>query len=148
VKLAFHGEVDERGNLLLDTRGAFVEALKGFVGKPITITLGLKRKPRSGKENNYYWGVVIDRIVLKTGSPADSVHDAMKLKFLLVTDEKLGVTTRSTASLSTVEMEDYLEKIREWALDWLELRIPLPNEVEVPDEVAIIDGVDAAELAA
>lgn len=37
--------------------------------------------------------------------------------------------TRSTTSLDTWQFEEYLERIRVWAKDFLRYRIPYPNEV-------------------
>jgi hypothetical protein len=77
-------------------------------------------------------------IAADTGSEPEEVHDAMKLRFLLVSKGRLGVTLKSTTDLSTVEFEEYLEKVRAYAAMELRITIPLPNEVAMDelDEVA------------
>jgi len=59
----------------------------------------------------------------------EQLHDALRLEFLAI-DSKPLKTARSTTELSTVEMEDYLQRIRIWALAEHNVRIPLPNEIE------------------
>ena len=66
------------------------------------------------------------------GFTKDEVHDAMRLMFLLDKDRKMP-TLLSTTSLSTVQMEEYLEQIRKWAIENLDCFIPLPNEVDIPE---------------
>lgn len=78
------------------------------------------------KENNYYWGVVLDAIADTTGYTPEEVHDAMRWKFLRVGGRFERV--KSTTSLSTHEFEEYLEKIRMFANQELNCRIPLPRE--------------------
>lgn len=113
-------------------------------------------KDRSLKENAYYWGVVIAILFESTGwfLTGDDWHEFLKQKFNSkffrcelkyqdsgkpILDEAghpmiAEVTVpQSTASLSTVEFEDYLSKIRTWASLEHQIYIPLPNEV-VTDE--------------
>jgi len=42
---------------------------------------------------------------------------------------------RSTTSLSTVEWEDYMSKIRMWASSEHECYIPKPNQVDICDTI-------------
>lgn len=100
------------------------------------------RKPRSGKQNRYYRGVVVRMIAEDTcGVPAskedcDAIHRELAKNFLGSTEVTKGGFTfeviKSTTDLSTVEMEEYLEIIRRWADVELNLYIPKPNEVEIP----------------
>lgn len=93
------------------------------------IDINKKTKKRTTPENSYYWGVVIEMIADYTGHDPDEIHEAMKLKYLRKGVDKYGlITTRSTASLTTTEFEEYLEKVRAWAAVTLSLTIPLPNE--------------------
>lgn len=57
------------------------------------------------------------------------MHEALKFKFLRV--EKEGIeSARSTTDLTTTEFEEYMNQIRIWALTELDVKIPLPNEVD------------------
>ena len=88
--------------------------------------------PRSQSENKYYWGVIVKAISDYTGMFDDEVHDALKQKFLtesIVLKNGIEMSyAKSTASLTTVEFEDYCRKIRIWANTDLGLNIPLPHE--------------------
>lgn len=83
-------------------------------------------KNRSLNENAYYW-VLLDILGNELGYMPYEVHDAMKNLFLTDYSNKLP-KVRSTTSLSTVEMEDYLQKIRVFALTELNINLPLPHE--------------------
>jgi len=62
-----------------------------------------------------------------TGHSPEEIHEAMKYEFLLNHESKLKVP-RSTSELSTLEMEDYLSRVREFASMELGVYIPEPNE--------------------
>lgn len=96
------------------------------------------RKLRSLNQNSYYWGVVLKLLHDHTGQPQDDLHDILKRKFLGEATLRLGDTdyvfARSTATLSTVQFEEYLSSVRVWAFDTLKVIIPLPNEVDWGEE--------------
>jgi hypothetical protein len=93
-------------------------------------------KIRSTPENRYYWGVCVDILSLELGYSPQEIHIMLKQKFLtyplyLKLKDKVEEVfiTRSTASLNTVDFEDYLSNIRVWASSDLGIFIPEPNEV-------------------
>ncbi|SEV88556.1 hypothetical protein SAMN05428988_0119 [Chitinophaga sp. YR573] len=99
------------------------------------------RKPRSPLQNEYYWGVVCDMVregLYDTGyrevkTKADA-HQIMKMLFLKKKkyNHKTGKVKEyigSTANLSTVEFNTYIEEIIQWAVEYLNIQIPLPNEI-------------------
>lgn len=107
----------------------FNNYLAPLEGKDVSVSVKPKKKVRSNNQNSYMWGVVYQLISETTGYTPQEVHDAMRMMFLL--DRTRDVPTlRSTTSLSTVEMEEYLENIRQWAASHLSCSIPLPNEVD------------------
>lgn len=89
---------------------------------------------RSTNQNSYMWGVCIKILSDSTGFSKEEMHDILKHKFLTVEKQtKSGQVlqvTRSTASLNTSEMEEYLARIRQWAAEYLDCNIPEPNEEE------------------
>ena len=87
------------------------------------------RKSRSNAQNSYYWAILVKYISDETGYSEDETHAKLAYKFLLVQDSKTPYV-RSTTTLSTIEFEEYNEKIRQWASSFLSLSLPLPNEVE------------------
>ncbi len=77
-----------------------------------------KAKQRSVEENKYYWSQVVGRIAAwNMGNDSDSAHDWIKLTF--------GI--KSTATLTTIEFEDLMQNVRDHALKYWKLEIPLPQ---------------------
>jgi len=101
--------------------------LQGLSGE-VELTVRPPMKHRTSPENRYYFGVVIEMISDETGASPEDVHQEMKRMFLRVGGEKIPIT-KSTTELSTIEFEDYVAKIRMWAASFLNLTIPLPNEI-------------------
>lgn len=97
------------------------------------------RKPkttRSKNQNAYYWGVVLKIISDHTGHSENEIHEVLKVVFLgkrIELETKNGivhkVVGKSTTEITTVQMEEYLSKVRTWASVELGLYIPEPNEV-------------------
>ena len=119
----FQGTVEE-GTLKIFDIERFNAYLQGLDGK-VSVVVRKRRKPRSDNENRYYWGVVVKILSDETGHLPDEIHEALKHKFLMD-----GLVAKSTAMLSTVEMEEYLSRIRTWASMDMNIYIPEPNEVE------------------
>ena len=126
----FKGIVD-KGRLKLFEQERYEGYLKTLIGD-VELTVGKPRKQRSNAENNYYWGVIIEILRNHIGYTAEEMHEALKWKFLKRHGEKVYQlpTIRSTADLSTVEFENYMSEIREWASIEMGCYIPLPNEVK------------------
>lgn len=82
------------------------------------------------------WGVVYKILSEHTGFSPEEIHEVCRHKFLkdwVLLQKKDGAYTevesaKSTTSLSTSDMEKYLESIRIWASADLGCFIPLPNE--------------------
>jgi len=97
--------------------------------------VGIKKdkSKRSGNQNRYYWGVVLAYLSEETGFTKEEAHQLMQRMFLRydksVFDGAAETFVRSTTSLNTLEMEEYLENIRIFALSELGTYIPLPNEI-------------------
>jgi hypothetical protein len=107
----------------------YIESLKE--GTEIKYTLGVHRNTRSNEQNRYMWGVVYMMISERTGYFVEEVHHAMQIKFLTIEETPLH-RVRSTSTLDTLELEEYLSKIRTWASLELIIYIPLPNENTCP----------------
>ena len=90
----------------------------------------LEYKKRSGEQNNYYWGVIIEISRNFFGYTPEEMHEAFKVKFLQTGDPNIP-TTKSTASkeFSTKDAEIYYEQIRIFMASEYACIIPLPKEV-------------------
>ena len=100
-------------------------------GLTVEVTVERRRKVRSNEQLNYYWGVVLQSIADECGyrerEEIQGLHEELKKKFLPLKG-KLQIAT-STGSLNTVEFNDYIEKVRAWASEYLSLYIPDPSEI-------------------
>jgi hypothetical protein len=101
------------------------------------VLLSVRRegKNRSDNQNRYYWAVVIRLIAQELGyegkSDLERLHVWIQEQVDHVTIMHDGAKIASgTSSLSTVEMEDYLSKVRSWASSFLNIYVPLPNETD------------------
>lgn len=98
---------------------------------------------RSLDMNAYYWGVVIKMIAEYTGYSINEIHDIMGYKFRLsyyfnFSSKRSEYGVVSTTLDTNTDFIAYIEKVRVWALEFLNLVIPDPNEVIHPEEVAEI----------
>ena len=95
-------------------------------GKSFMLQVVRHRKNRSLNENAYYW-MILTIVGEELGYLPQEVHEAFKNMFLTDYTGKIP-KVRSTSSLSTIDMEDYLQKIRVFALTELNINLPLPHE--------------------
>lgn len=117
-----HIEYDQAYSLMKYLRGLEQQRVEVIIRKPKT--------KRSDLQNNYYWGVVLEILSKELGYDQDELHEILKYKFLKI-ESTLGMEyIRSTTKLTTGEFEEYLEKIKRWAAEFLGINIPNPNEAE------------------
>lgn len=120
-------------------KGSISKAFEQFEGKEITITIERKRRKRSNEQNAYLWCCIYP--LIKQGFfetcgevfTIDEVHEIMKLKFNFIelTNESTGeviTAPKSTTKNTKFEQEQYHEQCRQFAIEWFNIAIPLPNE--------------------
>lgn len=73
---------------------------------------------RSDPQNKYLHGVVIPVLSNHTGYAPEEMKGIIKWKFNII----------STASLTTVEFEQFMSNVRDWALQSLDCYIPEPGK--------------------
>ena len=98
------------------------------------MTIKEYKENRSKQQNAYMWGVVLDIISKETGYDPEEAHQLMGKLFLCYFKNKEKFV-KSTTSLDTKEMEQYLEKVRRFASIELHCFIPLPRETDFSYEV-------------
>lgn len=130
---SFTGIVSETGD-----HPRFAEWLKAFrygllcrkgklVELPLPKTLS---KKRSIQQNRYYWGLL--GLLSENGNTTEEWHDMLRGMFLfelvVIGNEELK-KLKSTTLLDTVQMADYIEKIRAWQRDNMQAcYLPTPEE--------------------
>ena len=96
----------------------------------LVCAISKQEKSRSQMQNRYYW-FLLSILEDDTGTTKEDLHIYFRSKFLGTTKDINGEVveyTKSTTELSTIEMEDYLQKIRVFASSELGCFLPLPNE--------------------
>lgn len=120
-------------------RSLIYKALEQFKGKDVIITIDRLKKKRSNPQNRYYWGLILplvrDGLYDLNGElqSIQEVHEFLKFNFNYkeIVNEESGEVyrqSRSSADNSTIEMEEYHDRIRKFASEFLNVEIPLPNE--------------------
>jgi dihydroorotate dehydrogenase len=117
------------GYILHDNATKYLLHIKGLEGQRIEVVVRKQKSKRSLSQNSYYWSVVIEILSKELGYDQDELHEILKYKFLKTHSNGMEYV-KSTTKLTTGEFEDYLEKIRRWSADFLNINVPLPNEVE------------------
>ena len=97
-------------------------------GQEVEVIVRKPKRERSHKQRKYYFKVIVALIAEEMGDNANDVHEALKVKFLYDLSGDFP-KVKSTSDLTTTEAEDYYSEIRIWASAFLNVYIPLPNEV-------------------
>jgi len=116
------------GHLSEEAELRFLTILATNEGKDCRVTVERKRKQRSMSQNAYYFGVVIPLVqamLVDYGNDVDpeEVHAFLKehvgklVSAVADKDGKRIAIVRSSATLSTVEWEAYMERIKRWAAE-------------------------------
>ncbi|MDZ4341330.1 MAG: hypothetical protein U1E51_02700 [Candidatus Binatia bacterium] len=126
----FHGTVS-KGRLVYDEPERRLVWLAKLEGKRFEESVRRERSQRSIRQNSAYWGIAVEILSDHTGFDKDTMHEALKHKFLSRIDEKTGLTIiGSTRKMSTVEFNEYYAAIQRWAMEFLSVYIPDPNEID------------------
>lgn len=130
-------------------RGNAVRALQSAIidgDEILVVRIEPEEKQRTKRQNRYLWGVVYKYLVdndpgyfvneetemLLRGrgiSMTEIVHEFCKAQFLPPVELSIGggiKITKSTAKLKRQEFNDYVENIRRWAAEALQVFIPDP----------------------
>lgn len=128
----------ERGKIPASVLQRLAEAVAALEGKRLILALKEQKRKRSLNQNAYYWSVVVPAVTQmfrEHGNYVDDeeVHEFLKMRVgklaqvYVTPDGEVLKGPGSTAKLSTMEFEVYLEQVRAWAAG-LGVAIPLPNE--------------------
>lgn len=132
IKEVFAAEVREDLTLRFINPAKFKQHLLPLKGQLVMVTAEKLRKHRTDDQNRYYRGVVLkligDHCGYRGSEELEALHHEMKRRFL-PNRGRLNIPV-STTALNTAEMTEYIENVRRWAAEELQLYIPDPNEVE------------------
>lgn len=122
----FWGKV--RSGIKLENKREFAKALKQLEGKDIELIIKQWLKRRTLNQNAYYW-TIVRLIGDHTGFTAEEVHELMKRKFLSYEKQhknKIYRFTKSTTDLNIGEFIEYVEKVKQFAIEELDI---IPPEI-------------------
>lgn len=137
-KLETYGTI-KNGELHINYRTKFIEALKNFADCRVKITVQKLYKKRSLEQNNYYHAIIVSMYqqgVLEQWGEVithQQAHEQLKINcnYIEKTNNKTGEIIKlpqTTSILTTVEMEEYNERCRRFIFEWFGITVPLPNE--------------------
>lgn len=112
---------------------AFVGLTDGAYELKIT-----KRNRRSLSQNAYYWSCVVPLVQeglqnLGHDVTIQETHEFLKYKFNskeLINEEtgEVVAVPKSTTELNKEQFGNYIEKIQQFSIEWLNVNIPSPNQ--------------------
>lgn len=117
-------------------RDQLVRILHEFEGKTVEITVDKQKKSRSNPQNRYYWSIVAiaRELINQAGNcwTGGEIHEYFKAEFLReeshIGEGILVNRVRSTTELSTEEMNEYIDRVREWIREYFNYAVPDPDE--------------------
>lgn len=143
MKLYYHGKVDN-GKIILPRTRMQKELPQVFNGKPIKITVEQNKVKRSDQQNRYYWAVVLPYVrdgfielgnnLQRNGESIMLIHKLMKSKFLdngiAIADAngEVHMTEPTTSTLNKEDFSEYVDRIKQWSTEYLNIYIPDANE--------------------
>jgi hypothetical protein len=149
----------KNGKILPIERVLYWDSMPEFEGRDVEITIE-RITNRSNPQNRYYWGVVVymvrERLEELGYTRSDLLEDTMGAKltrndvheFLkdsfnrsdiinTETGEILGSTSRTTSKLKTKEFSEYVDHIKRWAVESLDINIPDPAPFNYTTEALV-----------
>ena len=143
MKLYYHGKVDN-GKIILPRTRMQKELPQVFNGKPIKITVEQNKVKRSDPQNRYYWAVILPFVrdgfidlgnnLQRNGETVILIHKLLKQKFLnngieiADANGEVHTTEPTTTTLNKEEFSEYVEQIKQWAAEYLNIYIPDADE--------------------
>jgi hypothetical protein len=100
----FYGEVID-GKIKFDDPDDWQQVYKQYSGQAVEISIRFLGERRNGKQNRFYWKVVVSGLSKHFGYTNDEMHRALKVKF----------DVPSTSKLSIKEFSEYIADIVRWA---------------------------------
>jgi hypothetical protein len=114
------------GRLLLDRKPDFQAHLHTSEGKRIEVSVEKYRRKRTLDQNAYYW-LILGYIAKDTGQDPQSLHEAFKYRFSSKVTIKGLAIPQSTTRHDTLQFTEYIENVRQFAGELLNINAPDPN---------------------
>jgi hypothetical protein len=136
-KLELTGHIEPSGEIKIHGRHALTEWAAQNPGKNILVKFERRGSKRSTRQNSYYHAVVVQMVMMGLRDigyymSKDETHFFLKQKFNLIQiPNKDGLVIDvpgTTTQLNKVEFSEYIERIAQWAAEYLSVVIPPANQ--------------------
>lgn len=117
LKNTFFGHIDG-GELKIENLSDWSARIHKLEGEQVVLKIDKRKKIRSLAENAYFHGVVLPILGDELGHTPEEMKGIVKWVFKV----------KHTSELSTVEFEDLMAKVRQWASIELGIYLPAPND--------------------
>lgn len=135
-KLELTGNIDDNGQITIHHRPALEEWARQNPGRNILVKFEKRGSKRSLPQNRYYHGIVVQSVMLGLREIGyslshDETHFFLKQKFNPVEVPGNGGAVielpGTTTQLNKTEFSEYIERIAQWAAEYLGVVIPAAN---------------------
>lgn len=126
----FKGFVSDDGRLLLADREAFRKYLQGQCGKHVEVIVRLVKKMRSKPQNDYVHAVLFRTLANEWGWEEREMKEYLLVRFAPRKHAEKGPgKIIRTSEMTTVQLNEFCERVRRWAMIEHQVNLPEPNEV-------------------
>lgn len=121
----------ENGKRIIPQKDVMAMYMNNLMDGEYYIQIKKHYKGRTKPQNDYYWDICT-LIAVELGYEKDDIHRYCGDMFLR---DNSGIIpkVKSTTSLNTKEMSDYIEQVRRWAQEELNIYCPTPEEYYLLD---------------
>lgn len=135
-KIELTGHIDNNGVLTIHNKIALKEWAAQNPGRNVLVKFEKRGSKRSLPQNRYYHGVIVQMVMMGLRELGyclshDETHFFLKQKFNPVQiPNKNGEAIElpgTTTTLNKVEFGEYIERIAQWAAEYLDVVIPPAN---------------------
>jgi DNA-directed RNA polymerase beta' subunit len=120
-------KVDERGTTIWKNKKQIEDFIKKLPKGEYLIQISDYKENRSINQNKYYWKL-IEFIANEIGYESEELHEVFKYKYLQKTiEDKNGNLVKglgSTSKLNINEFSAYIEKIKNYVENNLDIKLP------------------------
>ena len=124
--MKIHGTIT--GGMFSNMRELYRQ-FKKLEDKTVTVSITVRKPPRTNQQNAYLWAVVYKEIGDYIGDLPEAIHDEYDeiLDLRKYVDENGNRRVKSTTQMSVEEMGQYIEKLKLWSWHRHNLYIPDPS---------------------
>lgn len=135
-KLELTGHIDDQGKITIHHKPALEEWARQNPNRNILVKFEKRGSKRSTQQNRYYHGIVVQSVMLGLREIGyclshDETHFFLKQKFNPVQVPGNGGALielpGTTTQLNKIEFGEYIERISQWAAEYLSIEIPAAN---------------------